>query len=70
MQGDGAEVYLEPNPTNRRQIAIFTYLDEDPIESNKYYLQPYTDDNSAVIFAELESNLGSSQRYIFQFRSA
>ena len=70
IQGDGVKVYLEPDPNNRQAIAMFTYLDEDPVKSNKYYLRPYTDDNSVSIIAELESDLGSSKRYIFQFRSA
>ena len=68
-QGDGVKFYLEPKPTDDTKIAIFTYLNEEQIEANKYYLQ--FNDEASTIVAMTSSQLGSeASLYIFQWRTA
>ena len=68
-QGGGVKFYLEADPTDpdKERIAIFTYMDEQPIDANKYYLQRFT--NNSSIVAITGSQLGSAPLYIFRFRS-
>ena len=66
-QGDGVKFYLQPKPMDDTKIAIFTYLNEEQVEANKYYLQYH--DEASTIVAMATSQLGSAPLYIFQWRA-
>ena len=69
IQGGGVKFYLKADPMDpdKERIAIFTYMDEQPIDANKYYLQRFT--NNSSIVAITGSQLSSAPLYIFRFRS-
>ena len=48
IQGGGIKFYLEEDPSIAGNLAIATYLNADPANSDKYYLQPQVGDNSIV----------------------
>ena len=52
---------MEEDPEHSGLIAIYTYLDEMQDPSNKYYLQPNTDEITVV------AKLGTVPQYVFIF---
>lgn len=60
MQGMGLKFYLELAPGSTTDLAIVTFLNEDPSTADKYYLQTNVGDNNLII------QTGSPQ-YIFGF---
>ena len=48
IQGAGVKFYLEEDPNVPGNIAIYTYLNGDPANSDKYYLQPQVGENSII----------------------
>ena len=50
MQGIGLKFYLELASGSTADLAIVTFLNEDPSTADKYYLQPYPgDDNNFIV---------------------
>jgi hypothetical protein len=49
IQGDGYKFYFELAPGSQTNLAIFTYLNEDPSTADKYYLQPEVGENKLIV---------------------
>ena len=61
MQGNGVKFYLESKERQPNEIAICTFLGESQDPSNKYYLEPNTEDYTIIAKA------GSEPQYVFAF---
>ena len=49
MQGVGIKFYFEVAPGSTTDLAIVTYLNQDPSTGDKYYLQTHVGDNTLIV---------------------
>lgn len=49
MQGIGLKFYLDVVPGSNTDLAIVTFLNQDPSTADKYYLQTYAGDTNLIV---------------------